>query len=200
MSSDENRKMRIDLLEEEVIFDEFFTVKRASLRHEKFDGSMSEELRRYSFEKNDAVAALIYHREKDAVLLVRQHRYPPMKHGLGWLVEVVAGGVNEGESPDQAIRREIEEEAGYRVQACTPIHDMYVSPGVFSERIKLYMAEVSGEDRINGGGGADDEDEDIELVWIRGEDVEGWLARNRVLDAKTIVALYHFLHQFRNKT
>lgn len=191
--------MHIDIRKEEVIFDEFFAVKRAYLRHEKFDGGMTEEIRRYSFEKNDAVAALVYHADQDAVLLVRQYRYPPMKHGLAWIDEVVAGGIDEGESPEEAVLREIEEETGYRPQHCRQIHDMYVSPGVFSERIKLFIAEVTENDRIHQGGGVDHEHEDIETVWIPVHEVEGRLLNGEFIDAKTIVALYAFLHKNQNK-
>ena len=200
MSKDDPKQMHVDILKEEVIFDEFFTVRRAYLRHEKFEGGMTEELRRYSFEKNDAVAALVYHVEKDAVLLVRQYRYPPMRHGLAWLDEVVAGGIDEGESPELAIVREIEEETGYRPRKCTQVHDMYVSPGVFSERIQLFFAEVVESDRIHGGGGLDHEHEDIEVVWIPANEIESHLLQGGVIDAKTIVALYAFLHRSQNKS
>ena len=191
--------MQVDMREEKVIFNEFFKVKRAFLRHERFDGEMSPELRRYSFEKNNAVAALIYHKDKDAVLLVNQHRYPPMQHGIAWVTEVVAGGINDNEDAISAITREIEEEVGYQVETCELIHDMYVSPGVFSERIKLYYAEVTENNRVHPGGGVDSEDEDIQPVWVPTQEILGWLKEGKIIDAKTIVALYHFLFINLNK-
>lgn len=191
--------MKVDLIEEKVIFSEFFNVKRAILRHERFDGEMSPELRRYSFEKNNAVAALVYHVEKDAVLLVNQHRYPPMRHGIGWVTEVVAGGIDGNEDPGSAIVREIEEEVGYRAKRCELIHDMYVSPGVFTERVKLYYAEIKEADRVSAGGGVDAENEDIQLLWISAGEIEDWLASGKIIDAKTIVALYYFIQNNLNK-
>jgi len=199
MSKSKQEGMKVDLREEKVIFSEFFSVKRAFLRHERFDGEMSPELRRYSFEKNNAVAALVYHVEKNAVLLVNQHRYPPMHHGVGWVTEVVAGGIDENEDPGSAIVREIEEEAGYRVKSYELMHDMYVSPGVFSERVKLYYTEVKEEDRVSAGGGVDAENEDIQLLWIPAGEIENWLATGKIIDAKTIVALYYFIQKKLNK-
>lgn len=188
-------KMKIEVEKEDIIFDEFFRVKRAYLKHEKFDGSMTPLLCRYSFEKNNAVAAMIYHTEKDAVLLVRQYRYPPLVHGLDWVTEVVAGGLNEGEDEAVAIIREIEEEVGYRPTAVKCIHDFYVSPGVFTERLKLYYAEITEADKIHNGGGVDDEDEDIELVWLPGNEIETALQEGVFIDAKTIIGLYYMLSQ-----
>ena len=199
MYKNNRESMQVDMREEKVIFNEFFKVKRAFLRHERFDGEMSPELRRYSFEKNNAVAALIYHKDKDSVLLVKQHRYPPMQHGIAWVTEIVAGGVNKHEEPLTAIIREIEEEVGYHVETCELIHDMYVSPGVFSERIKLYYAEVTENNRVHSGGGVDSEDEDIQLIWIPTDEILAWLKEGKIIDAKTIVALYHFLFIILNK-
>ena len=193
-------KMKIEVEKEEIIFDEFFRVKKAYLRHEKFNGTMSPLLRRYSFEKNNAVAAIIYHVEKDAILLVRQHRYPPMVHGLDWVTEVVAGGLNEGEDESAAIIREIEEESVYRPTSVKCIHDFYVSPGVFTERLKLYYAEITEAEKINGGGGLDDEDEDIELVWVPRKEIEKALQEGVFIDAKTIIGLYYILHRKVGRT
>ena len=187
--------MKIQIEKEETLFDEFFKVKRAFLKHEKFDGDMSSTVRRYRFEKNNGVAAVLYHVEKDCLLFVRQHRYPPMMHGLAWVTEVVAGGLMPEENPAEAIIREIEEEAGYLPKEVKCIHDFYVSPGVFTERIKLYYAEISESDKIHDGGGLDDEDEDLQLIWIPKKDIAKELQLGTFIDAKTIIGLYYFLDQ-----
>src|SRR6187402_619656 len=86
---------------EETLFDEFFEVKRGLLQFEKFDGSLSPEVTRYSFSKWDAVAILVYHKEKDAYILVKQMRYPPTHHGIDpWLTEIVAGGISPWENEE----------------------------------------------------------------------------------------------------
>lgn len=189
--------MKAKIEKEEIIFNEFFKVKKAHLTHDKFDGSTSPLLRRYSFEKNNAVCVIAYHSEKESILLVNQHRYPPMVHGIGWVTEVVAGGLNEGENPDEAIIREMEEEVGYSPKSVELIHDFYVSPGVFTERLKLYYAEITEVDKVNNGGGLDDEDEDIELKWIPIIEVAKLLTSGLIIDAKTIIGIYFILRRFK---
>ena len=189
--------MKVEIEKEDVIFDEFFKVKRAHLRHEKFDGEWSRTVRRYSFEKSNAVAIILYHLEKDAILLVRQHRYPPMIHEKAWVTEVVAGGLKHDEDPWDAIERETVEEVGYIPQNLQLIHDFYVSPGVFTERIKLFYAEITDDFRPGNGGGVIDEDEDIQLIWIPKSQISAFISSGEVIDAKTLIGLYFFIDKFQ---
>jgi len=189
--------MKVDLIKEEIAFDEFFKIFKADLRFEKFDGTLSERVTRYSFEKNDAIAALVYHREKDAYILVRQFRYPPFHHETDpWLCEIVAGGKEEKESEEDAAKREVEEETGYKVLRLEKICKCYVSPGLMSERVTIFLAEVDDSSRINDGGGVAGEDEDIELVWIPRKEANKWMNAQQVGDAKTIISLqWHLMKQ-----
>ena len=182
--------MKVDLITEETPFEEFFKIYKARLRFEHFDGSLSKEVTRYSFEKNDAVAVLIYHRSKDSYILVRQFRYPPVHHDVDpWLTEIVAGGREESEDEPEAAHREVEEETGYKVLHLEKITKCYVSPGLMNERVTIFFAEVDEASRKSNGGGAAGEDEDIELVWIPRADAKKWMEEQVVGDAKTIIAL-----------
>ena len=182
--------MKVDLISEETPFDEFYKIYKARLRFEHFDGSLSEVVTRYSFEKNDAVAVLIYHRSKDAYILVRQFRYPPVHHHVDpWLTEIVAGGKEESEDESEAAHREVEEETGYKVLRLDRICKCYVSPGLMNERVSIFFAEVDESSRVSNGGGAAGEDEDIELVWIPRAEAMKWMEEQVVGDAKTIIAL-----------
>ena len=175
---------------EETLFDEFFEVRRGVLQFEKFDGSLSPEVTRYSFAKWDAVAILVYHTEKDAYLLVNQMRYPPTHHGINpWLTEIVAGGISPGEDEEDAAYREVMEEVGYKPLRLERITRFYVSPGIMSERITLFFAEVDESCRIHGGGGLLDEDEDIQLIWVPKAKAVEWISQQEIGDAKTILAL-----------
>jgi len=175
---------------EETLFDEFFEVRRARLQFEKYDGTMSPEVTRYSFSKWDAVGVLVYHRERDAYILVRQMRYPPTHHGVNpWLTEIVAGGIAPGEDEEAAARRELVEEIGYTPLTFQRVMNFYVSPGIMSERIALYYAEVDESTKLHNGGGLPDEDEDIELIWVPRASKMEWISSQDPGDAKTILAL-----------
>ncbi|MCB0223274.1 MAG: NUDIX hydrolase, partial [Anaerolineae bacterium] len=109
--------------------------------------------------------------------------------GPGWIVEVMAGMLNPGEDPQQAIRREIMEEAGYQVNELTPIATFYPSPGGSSECLFLYYAEVDNRHKIASGGGLAVEHEDIEIVEYSLPEAWQALAAGQIVDAKTLIAL-----------
>ncbi len=172
-----------------MVFDDKFKVLETRLQFEKFDGQMSPPVRRLTFERGDAAAALLWHRDRQRLLLVEQFRHPTYKKGPGWIIETVAGMVKPGEDPEAAMRREILEETGYQVRELEYIAAFYLSPGGSSERIFLYYAEVSENDLVAAGGGAAGEHEDIRLVEYSRSEIEAALDRGEIVDAKTLVAL-----------
>jgi ADP-ribose pyrophosphatase len=179
---------KVDIVSRKRVLDDFFKVEEARLRFERFDGTMSETVRRLSFERGDAAAALLVDARRRMVLLIEQFMYPTLEKAGGWLETVVAGMIDTGETPDAAVRREIVEEAGFEAETLRPIASFFVSPGGSSERIFLYCAMVSA--RMSAGGGLASENEDIRLVE---RPVDDFLARVRggeVQDAKTLIAGY----------
>ena len=133
---------KVQIISEKVVFDDKFKVLETRLQFEKFDGQMSEPVRRLTFERGDAAAALLWHRDRQKLLLVEQFRCPTYKKGPGWIIETVAGMVKPGEEPEAAMRREILEETGYQVRELKYIGKFYLSPGGSSERLFLYYGEV----------------------------------------------------------
>ncbi|MBK9103999.1 MAG: NUDIX hydrolase [Saprospiraceae bacterium] len=88
------------------------------------------------------------------------------------------------------------EEVGYKPLTIERIMRFYVSPGIMSERITLFYAEVDESCKINDGGGLLDEDEDIELIWVPRSEAVQWIASQEIGDSKTIVAmLWHNHHK-----
>jgi ADP-ribose pyrophosphatase len=184
---------RATVLERRRILDAFFKVDEAKVSYERYDGSMTPAVSRLVFERGDSAAAVVYHRDSGCVLLTEQFRFPTLDKGPGWITEVPAGMIAPGEQPDRAMRRELEEEIGYRVAAMRPIAMFYVSPGGSSERIWLYYAEVSDSARVSAGGGNPGETEDIRIVAVPLAEVADRLAQGEFADAKTIIGLQWLL-------
>jgi len=188
--------MKVEIISEETPFEEFFHINKAHLRFEHFDGTMSKEVSRFSIQKSDAIAVLVYHITRIAYILVKQFRYPPYHHHVDpWLTEIVAGGKEDGESDIDAAKREVKEEIGYTPLKLSKITTCYVSPGILNERVAIFLAEVDDTTKVSNGGGAKGEDEDIELIWIQKDDALQWLESQAVGDAKTIIALQWHLNR-----
>lgn len=180
----------VEIIEtEEVYSHRFFSVVSTKLRHEKYDGTMSSEMTRISFERGDAVAALMHYPLDDKIVLVEQFRYSTHQKSGGWIIELPAGVINPDELPAQTMRREIEEETGYRVQILFPIHTFYTSPGGSSERIFLFYGRIDPRQRIGEGGGSEDSHEDIKTMHVTIDQALWMMQDGEINDAKTIVAL-----------
>ncbi len=184
---------RVLVHERRRVFDDFFKIEEAYVSHELFDATMGPRVRRLVFERGDAVSAVIFNRDSERVLLVEQFRFPTYDKGPGWTIELVAGIVDEGEPPEDAIRREIHEEAGYEVERLEKISTFYLTPGGSSERVHLYYAEVSASGLTGEGGGRDEEHEDIKPHWLSLSEVADQLVSGGIPDAKTIIGLQWLL-------
>jgi nudix-type nucleoside diphosphatase (YffH/AdpP family) len=178
---------KVEIKSKRLIFNDFFKIEEAILRYLRFDGKMSEPVRRLVFERGDAVAAIIFNRDSRKVILINQFRYPTFDKGPGWMQEIVAGIVDPIETPVEAMRREIMEEIGFRVVELTHITTMYPSPGGSSERITIYYTEVVNTDRIAAGGGLASEGEDIQIVEVALPELWRAVDAGEIMDAKTII-------------
>jgi ADP-ribose pyrophosphatase len=175
------------------IFDDFFKIDEAQVAFERYDGAMAGPARRLVFERGDSVAAVVFLTDTRRVLLAEQFRYPTWDKGPGWVVELVAGMIDGNEKPAVAMRRELEEEIGYRATRLRHIATFYVSPGGSSERVWLYAAEVDASARLGAGGGLASEHEDIRLVsWTLTQAADA-VARRKVVDGKTLIGLQWLL-------
>jgi nudix-type nucleoside diphosphatase (YffH/AdpP family) len=180
---------KVDVVGKTVLLDDFLKIEDVRLKHEKFDGGMSGEVRRLIVAHSDAVAAVIVNVARQTVILVRQFRYAPYTKGEGWLLETAAGLIDEGESPEAAVRREILEEAGYEVGALERIAHFYATPGYSAERVTLFYAETKGDKPVTAGGGLAAEHEDIEIVELPFTEAFRLLDDGGIVDAKTIIGL-----------
>ena len=183
--------MKIILKQVERVFDEFLKIDRAVIQFEKFDGTMTDDIVRFTMNRGDSVAALLLNRDTHKLIFTKQFRYPAYAHDEknGWLLEIVAGIIEHNNDPDRTIINEIYEEVGYQVSTVEKIRCFYTTPGSNSEQVHLYYAEVTNDQKINEGGGLDRETEYIQAIEMPIEDAFQLLDRNEIKDAKTIIAL-----------
>lgn len=166
------------------VYDGFFGVDEATVAYEKADGTWSEPTKRLSVERGDSAAVLVLDTKRDTLILVRQFRYPILRHGEPWLLEIVAGKIDEGETAEAAARREAEEEIGMRLDALEKVAEIYGSPGGLSEKLSIFCAKGT---RDSDGGGL--EGEDVETVELPVAEAFAMVERGEIRDAKTLVAL-----------
>ncbi|MDD5037310.1 MAG: NUDIX domain-containing protein [Methylococcaceae bacterium] len=178
-----------EIIEETPVYQGFFKMLRLRLRHTLFCGSWSGELTRELFHRGTCVAVIPYDPINDAVVLIKQFRVGALKYkDEPWLLEIVAGAVEEGESPEQVAHREALEEAGCELKQLIRIGEFFTSPGGSSEKITLFCGIVD-TDGLGGLHGLAEEDEDIR-VDVMEFGVAWTLFENGVIDsAIPIVAL-----------
>ena len=182
---------KVEILSEKRLLTDFINVDRLTFRHETFAGPMSDPVERQVYRSRRACAVLIWDKAIERLILVRQFRIQAHLNGEGWVIETAAGMLDEGEDPHQAAVREVAEETGYEVGALEHISTFLTAPGVMTERIHLYYAEVDGRARVATG--LDEEGEDIETVAITAEEAQAMLQSGEICDAKTIIALQWWL-------
>jgi ADP-ribose pyrophosphatase len=182
---------KVSIKKKRYILKDVFKVEEAHLRHEKFNGKMSDVVRRISLERGDSVAVVVVNLDTDKIILVSQFRYPSYKSGHGWLIETIAGIVGPNEKPKACARREVREETGLKISKLEHISTFFPSPGGSSERIHLYYSEVSGKNAKHKEiAGLVAEGEDIKTEELSLEEALQKIKTGEIMDAKTIIGIY----------
>ena len=190
MGKNTTMNKRVDIIDKHEIFKRaIFRIDEVHLRHERYDGTMSEKLTRLNINRGDSVAAVMHDRDADTIIITEQFRYSTLDKGPGWILEIPAGSVERDEEPADTMRREIKEEIGYDVERLKHISTFYLSPGGTSERILLYYASVSPRQKTSKGGGLIAEGEDIRIVTMKVSEALRKVETGDIVDAKTIIGL-----------
>lgn len=181
--------MKYKIHKKEVLSDHYFKLDAYELEHDKFDGG-SLKIRREHLERGNAVAILLYDKKHDEVLLIEQFRIgPAMRDDNAWLIEVVAGMIDEGEDKETAAKREAVEEAGYEPHDLIHLGKYYSTPGGSSETIDLYMGYVDKHKPMGQGGGMDDEHEDIRCFWLPRTEAVAWVKNGKINSGGPMLAI-----------
>ncbi len=179
----------VEILEKTVCYEGFFRLEKYRLRHRRFAGDMTPVLSRELFERGHAVAVLLYDPWRDRVVLLEQFRIGALTAPGGpWLLEIVAGIVEAGETSETVAMRECREEAGVAPTALEPICNYMVSPGGTSESISLYCGRVDSAG-IGGLHGLAHEAEDIRVSTVAFDEAWDLLQQGRINSAAPIIAL-----------
>ena len=173
----------------ETCFNGFFKIDKFTLKHKLFAGGWSAEMDREIFIRADATCVLPYDPVEGTVVLVEQFRAPVIGQKQSpWLIELVAGMNEPGESPEEVAKREAIEEANLELIALEPIMEYLVSPGGSTERVYLYCAKVDSRS-VSGIHGLDEENEDIKVHVVSLESALEMLASGQINNAAAIISL-----------
>ena len=179
---------KIKIIEKQTVYNGFFQLLRYRLQHTLFQGGWSGILNREVLHNRHAAAVLLYDPQREEVVLIEQFRAGALNDENAWLIEIVAGLLEEGETPEELVKREALEEAGCTILDLVPIHTIYASPGGMSEKISLFCGRVDTTD-VGGFHGVSEEDEDIKVHVFSVEQAFDMLHQGQILVSHSIIAL-----------
>lgn len=174
-----------------MLSDDWYLLRKVTFDYRRRDGSWQRQSREV-YDRGDGAVLLLYNAGKGTVLLTRQFRLAAFvnESADGYLIEACAG-LLDGEDAASCIKREAEEETGYRVRAPRHLFDAYMSPGSVTECLRFFVAEYQPEDQVTSGGGDFREGEDIEILEITLATAVQMIDSGEIRDGKTIMLLLH---------
>lgn len=188
---------RVEILQQELLYQGFFRLERFRLQHRLFDGRMGNPITREALYRGPAAAVVLYDPQRDVLVLVEQFRIGAFLAGAhgGWMLELVAGILEPDEPPEAVVRREALEEAGCTIGELLPIGSYLSSPASTPEYIHLYCGQVDSGN-VGGIHGLAEEGEDIRVVSLPAQQVlETELFRGRICSSTPLLALLWFAQQ-----
>ncbi|PJI97652.1 nudix-type nucleoside diphosphatase (YffH/AdpP family) [Acidovorax sp. 69] len=182
---------QVKLLAVDVLSDHWYTLRKVTFELRRRDGQW-QTLSREAYDRGNGAALLLFDPQRRTVVLTRQFRLPAFLNGSasGMLVEACAG-LLDGDDPETCIRREAEEETGYRVRQPRKVFEAYMSPGSVTEKLHFFVAEYAPHDRIQSGGGLAHEGEDIEVIEMPLAQALAGIGSGAIQDGKTVMLLQH---------
>lgn len=174
------------------VYEGFLNVDKVKLRHTLYAGGWSAEFRREVLVREPAAAVILYDPDQDKLVLVEQFRIGAAAAGKPcWMIEVVAGLIDEGMTPAESAAKEAMEEAGCETQDLFHIIDYFPSPGGCSEIVSLFCARVDSTD-VDGLYGLAHENEDVRAMAVPVATVMAWVDTGRITNGLTLMALLWF--------
>ena len=193
MATDNNDQIsdRIRIREVKLLSDDWYTLKKTTFDFRRKDDSW-QTLNRETYDRGNGATILLYNRNKRTVVLTRQFRFPAYVNGHkeGFLIEACAG-LLDADDPETAIRRETEEETGYRLGPVGKAFEIYMSPGSVTEKLYFFVAEYDPDSRHHDGGGDPSDGEEIEVLELGIDQALEMIDSGAIKDGKTIILLQY---------
>lgn len=185
------QETNVSIEKTEILSDNWYTLKKVTFNIKKQNGE-TETQSREAYDRGNGAVILLYNSNTKNVILTRQFRLPTYINGNkdGMLIEACAGLLDDN-NPEDCIRKETEEETGYKISKVEKIFEAYMSPGSVTEILYFFIAEYSDEMKINEGGGLEEEGENIEVLELNFDEALSMIDKGEIKDAKTIMLLQH---------
>jgi len=181
---------KVKIISTEILSHNWYVLKKITYEYFK-DGKWQKQVRE-AYDRGNGATILLYNKENKTVILTRQFRLPSFINGNpdGLLIEACAGLLDR-DDPENCIKRETEEETGYRIKDVRKIFEAYMSPGSVTEILYFFVAEYSSSMKVHEGGGMEHEQENIEVLEIKFHDAMQMISTGEIKDAKTIMLLQY---------
>jgi len=181
----------VKIISKEILSDNWYTLNKIKFEY-KTNGGVIETQEREAYDRGNGATILLYNKANQTVILTRQFRLPTYINGneSGMLIETCAGLLDK-DNPETAIKRETEEETGYKISEVKKVFEAYMSPGSVTEILYFFVAEYSKEMKVNDGGGHHEEQENIEVLELPFSNALEMIATGEIKDGKTIMLLQY---------
>lgn len=187
------QQRRVKNLNAKLLSNNWYLLNKYTFDYQKQDGTWQQQ-EREAYDRGNGAVILLYNKVARTVILTRQFRLPTYINGNpdGMLIEACAGLLDE-DNPEECIKRETIEETGYEINEVEKVYEVYMSPGSVTEILYFFIAAYTPKDKVAAGGGAEDEQEDIEILELPIDEAMQMIKTGEIKDAKTIMLLQHLL-------
>ncbi len=182
---------KIRIVSTDILSDNWYFLRKVTYEFLKKDGTIQTQSREV-YDRGNGATILLYNKISKTIILTRQFRLPTYVNGneTGMLIETCAGLLDKDNAED-CIKRETEEETGYKITDVRKVFEAYMSPGSVTEILYFFIAEYAKEMKVTEGGGLAHEEENIEVLEITFDEAMNMVATGEVKDGKTIMLLQY---------
>ncbi len=184
-----NSRVKINSIKN--LSDNWYKLDKIDFEYQIKSGKWQKQMRE-CYDRGDGAAILLYNSLKRTVILTKQFRMPTYlnRNDDGMMIEVCAGLLDDND-PETCIKKEAEEETGYKIDQPVKLFELYSSPGAVTEIIHYFAAPYNQKMKVSDGGGLEEETEEIEVLEINFDEALNMISTGEIKDVKTIILLQY---------